>query len=207
MNTSQEKITNNVCFEYGKQMIVSSSVEEVKNWINSLPGLTCTEHAERNLDCIINKKWNVWGAYNQNISPNNVDGFRLECLKTRGISTGRINFSLTECKSVEEVLAAKAAFAKRIEEAKTKVAEIKNTLGAQVLEKLSKKSKSCVELSHRSGLQFIIKIGQKGYWYNDGFGGYHAYIDEYFTHFDGETLITDENKNVIDILNQFINEN
>ncbi len=208
MKTLEEQITNKVCFEYQGRMIVSSSVEEVKDWINSLPRLTCSEHAEKNLDCILNKKWLVWGAYNQNISPNNVEGFRLSCLKTSGISTGSIKFSLTDRNTVEEILADRAAYAKRIEAAKAKVAEIQNTLGSELLSKLNKKSKSCVDLIHWSGLKFTLMIGQKGYWFKDGLGGaYYSYIDEYFTHFDGESLITDEGLHVIAILTRFLDEN
>lgn len=207
MTTLQEKKSNNVCFEYGKNMIVSSSVEEVNNWINTLPGLTCSEHAKSNLDLILNKEWKVWGAYNQNKSPLNRDGYRLECIKTTGIRTGKINFFLTNCKTVEEVIAERELYRLKIEGLKAKVLEIQNTLGKKLLDKLSNKSKSCVELFHSGSTQFVIRIGQQGYWYNDGFSGYHAYMEEYYTHFDGETLITDEGKNLIDILNQFINEN
>jgi len=198
--------TNRVIFEYQDQIIVSNNVDEVKGWIDSFPGISCNQPTLNNLNSILNTEWVRWGAYNQNISPV-AKGYRLECLKPAGISKGKINFLLTECLTVEQVLAERAAYAKRIEDAKEKVAEIQNTLGKQLLQKLLKKSKSCVNLIHSSGLQFTITIGQKGYWFNDGFGGYYAYIDEYFTHFDGETLITDEGKNVIDILNQFINEN
>ncbi len=199
--------TNRVIFQYENHIIVSESVEEVKTWIDSLPGLTCSDHALKNIDCIINKEWVRWGAYNQNISPLNIEGYQLDCLKTTGIRTGTINILLTLCNTVEEVLAERAAFTKRIEDTKVKVTEIASTLGNQLLLKLSKKSKSCVDISHQTGLQFTIRIGQQGYWYNTGFGGCYDYIEEYFTHFNGETLVTDEKKNLIDILNKFINEN
>lgn len=198
---------NNVCFEYGNNIIVSSNPEEVKNWINSIPGLTCNEHTEDNINRIINNEWVVWGYYNQNKSPLNKGGFRLEHLKTTGIGNGEINFFLTKCETVEEVLSEREAYKLKIENLKNKVAEIKNTIGLKLLEKLSKKSKSCVDLLYFGGTKFVLKIGENGYWYNDGFGGNYAYINEYFTHFDGETLITDEKKNLIDILNQFIDEN
>ena len=207
MKTSDEKINNNVCFEYAGEMIVSSSVEDVKNWIDSLPGLACNEPTENNLRLILNTEWQVWGYYNQNISPVNKDGFRLEHLKTTGIRTGKIRFSLTKCKSVEEVLAERAAYSKRIEDAKAKVAEIKNTLGAQLLEKISKKSKSCVDMFHNGALEFVLRIGENGYWISDPSCPHYHYIDEYYTHFDADTLITDEGLNVIDVLNRFINEN
>jgi hypothetical protein len=206
MKTAQE-ITNNVCFEYGNLMIVSSSVEEVKNWINSLPGLTCNEPTENNLKLILNTEWQVWGYYKQNISPINKDGFRLEHLKTTGIGTGKIRFSLTKCNSVEEVLAERAAYAKRIEEAKAKVAEIKNTIGTQLLEKLSKKSKSCVDMFHNGALEFVLRIGENGYWINDRLCPHYHYINEYYTHFDADTLITDEGLNVFEVLNRFLDEN
>lgn len=205
--SNKGNVINNVCFEYGKQMIVSSSVKEVKNWINTLPGLICNEHTKNNLDIILNKKWVTWGAYNQNISPINKDGFRLEHLKTTGIGTGKIYFHLTNCKTVDEIIAERAVYVNRIEESKIKIAEIKNTLGAQLLEKLSKKSKSCVELFHNGSLEFVLRIGWNGYWVNYDGCSHYCYINEYFTHFDANTLITDEGNNVIDILNQFINEN
>lgn len=197
--------TNNVCFEYFDNMIVSSSVEEVKNWINSLPGLTCNNHTEKNLDCILNHEWKVWGFYNQNISPLNKDGFRLDCLKTTGIGTRQINFTLTKCASIEEVKAERAAFAERIRVAKEKVSSIQNDLGNTLSAILNQKSKSKVSLLHSAGLNFTISIGQKGYWFTPN--NCWAYVEEYFTHFNGETLITDEGKNVIDVLKRFIDEN
>ena len=199
--------TNKVVFQYQNQIIVSNCVEEVKKWIDTLPGLTCNPHVIKNLECIINTEWVPWGAYNQNISPV-LNGYRLECIRTTGISNRKIDFYLTKFNTVEEVLADRAAYAKRINDAKEKVADIENTIGQQLLKILSAKSKSCVELRHRSGLQFVITIGQRGYWYKYSYPtGYYAYLDEYYTHFDGETLITDEGKNLIDILNKFINEN
>lgn len=205
--TLQKKVSNNVCFEFGNYMIVTNSAENVKKWVNSLPGLTCSGHAESNIGRIINSEWESWGYYNQHKSPLNKDGYRLESLKTTGIGDGSIKFFITNCKSVEDVIAERKAYRLKVEELKIKVSEINNTLGKQLLVKLSKKSKSCVELYYNGGTQFVLKIGQKGYWFNDGGRGYYAFIEEYFTHFDGETLITDEGKNVIDILNNFIHEN
>lgn len=206
-NKCEKTGINNVCFEYNNHMIVSNSVNEVKNWIDSLPGLTCNEKTERNLENILNKVWVSWGAYNQNISPLNDDGFRLRCLKTTGIRTGEISFHITNCTSVDEVIAERAAYAKRIADAKLKITEISNDLGAKLLKKLSKKSNSCVDMIHSGALQFILRIGQLGFWINDPLCNHWHYVEEYYTHFDGETLITDEGKNVIDVLNQFLNEN
>lgn len=198
--------TQKVCFEYLNRILVSESVPEVINWINSLPGLTCNSQTQNNIEIILNSEWKRWGYSNQNISPVNKDGFRLEYLKTTGIRTGKINFTLTDCNSVEEILAERAAFIARVDAVKEKVAKIQSTLGNKLSELLNRKSKSCVKLLHHSGLYFTLQIGQEGYWVNYSGSSYWHYLSEYFTHFDGETLITDEDKNVIDILNKFINE-
>ena len=132
--------TNRVIFEYQDQIIVSNNVDEVKGWIDSFPGISCNQPTLNNLNSILNTEWVRWGAYNQNISPV-AKGYRLECLKPAGISKGKINFLLTECLTVEQVLAERAAYAKRIEDAKEKTVDFAEKAVDKLKDWLKPKSK------------------------------------------------------------------
>lgn len=194
---------NNVLFEYQNQMLITSSVQTATNWINSLPGLKCNEHTADNLNRLINQPWKILGYYHQYSAPVNKDGYTFSCLKTTGIGKGEIKFSITKCNTPEEVVAEREAYRIKIANLKIKVADISNTIGNELLKKLSKKSKSCVVLQHRFDTNFLLEIGQEGYWIADRLCPHFYYPVKYSTYFNGETLLTEGGKSIIDIINNF----
>jgi hypothetical protein len=192
----------NILFSYNKKRILAKNVNDVVDWIDSFPTLTCNEHCKLNIDLIFNGKWKKWGHYNQHESPINKDGYILEYLKTTGIRTGKILFQKTNCSTLSEVEEEEEIYRKSMEKADMTVKEKTDKLAKEVLAKLNRKSKSCVKIYKHSDFTYVIMIGQRGFW--TYWNHQWAYMDEYFTHFNSQTLTTEEGKNVIEVLNSFL---
>ena len=192
----------NILFTFREKRDIVKNPTEAIEFINSIGHLTCNEHTIDNINRMFNNECKVWGYHNQNESPINKDGYTFESIATTGIGKERIFFCKTECNTMDEVIEKEKAYEERVKNIRIFVKKNTEDLAKQVKKILNKKSKSCVDIFSQSDLCYVLRIGQNGYWCSTTQS--HGYIEEYFTHFNPETLISEDGKNIVELLKSYL---